>query len=52
MGGAQRLTATRFEMTGGERRTFWFDDRGRLLRMDLHRGGDEVVTFQLERLPG
>jgi hypothetical protein len=50
--GGQRLTATRFEMTGGERRTFWFDDQGRLLRMDLHRGGGEVVTFQLERLPG
>ena len=50
--GGQRLTASRFEMTGGERRTFWFDDQGRLLRMDLHRGGGEVVTFQLERLPG
>jgi len=50
--GGQRLTATRFEMTGGERRSFWFDDQGRLLRMQLHRGGGEVVTFQLERLPG
>jgi len=50
--GGQRLGATRFEMTGGERRTFWFDDQGRLLRMQIHRGGKETVTFQLQALPG
>lgn len=50
--GGQRLKANRFEMTGDERRTFWFDDQGRLLKMQLHRGGDEIVTFQLKALPG
>ncbi len=50
--GGQRLDATRFEMTGDEKRSFWFDDQGRLLKMQLHRGGDEIVTFQLQALPG
>lgn len=48
----QRVAAQRFEMQGDERRTFWFDDEGRLLRMVIHRGGSETVTFQLVGFPG
>lgn len=50
--GGQRVKASRYEMQGGERRTFWFDGQGRLVKMLIHRGGGETVTFQLEGFPG
>ena len=50
--GDQRLQARRFEMNGGQRRSLWYDEEGRLLRMVIHRDDGGGVTFALERLPG
>jgi len=47
----RRLTAQRFEMTGDERRSLWYDALGRLLRMEIHNADGSRVTFTLQRLP-
>lgn len=49
--GGRRLTAERFEMTGAETRSLWFDAEGRLLKMQLHRKDGESVTYLLTALP-
>jgi len=48
----QRLEASRFEMEGDQRRSLWYDALGRLVRMELHRGGSETVIFTLESVEG
>ncbi|MEQ8655615.1 MAG: DUF6134 family protein [Kiloniellales bacterium] len=45
-----RLKARRFEQRGGDSRDLWFDDKGRLVRMVLHREGN-TVTMALESAP-
>ncbi len=45
-----RLQATRYEQRGAEVRDLWFDDKGRLVRMVLHRDGNKV-TMTLRRAP-
>lgn len=42
----QALPATRYEMTGDEKRTLWYDAEGRLVKQVIHRDGD-TVTFTL-----
>ena len=49
--GGLRLEAQRYEMTGGQRRSLWYDEAGRLLRMVIHREDGGGVTFALEALP-
>lgn len=49
--GGRRLEARRYEMTGEQRRNLWYDDQGRLLRMDILREDGGSVRFSLSALP-
>lgn len=49
--GGTRLKAQRFEMTGDERRSLWYDALGRLVRMEIHNKDGSRVTFTLRQLP-
>lgn len=48
----ERLEASRYEMEGDQRRSLWYDALGRLVRMEIHRGGGETVIFTLEGVEG
>jgi hypothetical protein len=49
--GGTRLKAQRFEMTGDERRSLWYDALGRLVRMEIHNKDGSRVLFTLQQLP-
>lgn len=42
-----RVAAQRFEMTGGERRSLWYDALGRLVRQEIHNDDGSKVIFTL-----
>ena len=48
--GGITVTAARYEMTGGERRSLWYDSLGRLVRQQIHNADGSTVTFTLQRL--
>lgn len=49
--GGVREDAQRYEMTGGEKRTLWYDSLGRMVRQVIHNDDGSTVTFTLQRLP-
>jgi hypothetical protein len=49
--GGVRAKAQRFEMTGDERRSLWYDALGRLVRMEIHNADGSKVIFTLRQLP-
>lgn len=48
--GGHRLQAGRYAQSGADKRDLWFDRKGRLVRMVLHREGN-TVTMALKRAP-
>ncbi len=50
--GGRRLKAQRWEMVGDQDRTLWYDDDGRLLRMEIHRDDGATIAFMLQAIPG
>ncbi len=48
--GGHRLKASRYAQSGAEKRDLWYDEKGRLVRMVLHREGN-TVTMVLESAP-
>jgi hypothetical protein len=49
--GGVAVKAERFEMTGGENRSLWFDSVGRLVRQEIHNADGSTITFTLQHLP-